>query len=244
MAAELDWHAWHRQYDDPASSLSGRLAVVRERLADRLRARAGAPTRLISMCAGDGRDTLPVLAAVAPQTTALLVELDPALGAAARRTATDLALRHVEVRCVDAGCSDAYAGGAAADLLLACGVFGNLPDRDVAVTVAALPTLLAPGAVVIWTRGRGGVSARSEDPEPSDAIRDLLRANDFEELSFERPPVALSCRGASVRRSARDVAPGAPLVPVRAGRDGVILRCAGRAEPRVGQDYPSPSDSR
>jgi hypothetical protein len=56
-----DWHAWHDEYDDPASSLSRRLVVVRRQVDAILRARPG-PTRLVSMCAGDGRDVLPVLA--------------------------------------------------------------------------------------------------------------------------------------------------------------------------------------
>ena len=40
----------------------------------------------------------------------------------------------------------------AADLLLLCGIFGNIPDADVERTVAALPALLADGGTVIWTR--------------------------------------------------------------------------------------------
>jgi hypothetical protein len=54
--------AWHDQYDDPGSSLSRRLSlVVRDVLRAELDARSG-PVRALSLCAGDGRDVLEVLA--------------------------------------------------------------------------------------------------------------------------------------------------------------------------------------
>ena len=46
----------------------------------------------------------------------------------------------------DAGTSDAYAGAVPADLVLACGVLGNVTPDDVAATIAFLPRLCAPGA--------------------------------------------------------------------------------------------------
>jgi len=76
-----DWHEWHRKYDDAASSLSRRLAEVRRQLGADLDARAAAgqrSVRLLSLCAGDGRDTIPVLAArPGLDVDACLVELDP-----------------------------------------------------------------------------------------------------------------------------------------------------------------------
>jgi hypothetical protein len=39
-----------------------------------------------------------------------------------------------------------------ADLLLLCGIFGNVSDGDVERTVAAVPSMLATGGTVIWTR--------------------------------------------------------------------------------------------
>ncbi len=76
-----DWHAWYGEYDDPGSELSRRLAVVRSELADVLADRTG-PVTLLSLCAGDGRDTLPELASSASPVTAVLVELDPDLAGA------------------------------------------------------------------------------------------------------------------------------------------------------------------
>lgn len=182
-----DWHAWHEEYDDPASSLSRRLEVVRSSLGALLVA-TDAPVRLVSMCAGDGRDTLPVLAAAGADVSAVLVELDPDLAEAARASARGLGLDRVEVRTADAGTTSSYHGAVPADVLLACGVFGNIADDAVAVTVARLPSLLAAGGHVIWTRGcRVPEDPSAFDGDPSELVRGLFAAAGFEEVAFVRP---------------------------------------------------------
>ncbi len=104
-----DWGEWYDEYDDPASSLSRRLADVRRLLAADLDARAAAgqrSVRLLSLCAGDGRDTIPVLAARPDlDVDACLVELDPVLADAARAAATAAGVE-VDVRTADAGAFD------------------------------------------------------------------------------------------------------------------------------------------
>src|SRR4051812_1708599 len=82
-----DWHEWYREYDDPASSLSERLAVVRSQLSSLLAAAAPGPVQLLGLCSGDGRDTLPVVAESGVEVTAVLVELDAELASAARGSA-------------------------------------------------------------------------------------------------------------------------------------------------------------
>ena len=76
-----DWHAWHDAYDDPGSSLAQRLRVVQARIAATLDAAPPGPLRALSMCAGQGRDLIPVLASHprGRDVTARLVELDPGL---------------------------------------------------------------------------------------------------------------------------------------------------------------------
>src|ERR671933_381909 len=120
-----DWVGWHEGYDVPESSLARRLVVVRRYLREALASRA-APPRLISICAGDGRDVLPVLASHdgGREVRAVLVELSPELVARARATAAGFDLPAVEVRTADAGATATYAGLEPADILLACGVFG------------------------------------------------------------------------------------------------------------------------
>ncbi len=107
-----DWVAWHRDYEDPSSSLARRLEVVQRELrtALALTRPADGESRLLSICAGDGRDVLPVLAERGRDVRALLVELDPLLCERARSSAAELGLTGVEIRTGDAGVTDAYRG--------------------------------------------------------------------------------------------------------------------------------------
>ena len=176
-----DWHDWHKQYDDPNSDLSHRREVVRRRLCEDLDRRTG-PLRLISMCAGQGLDVIPVLAKHAHRddTDALLVELDPTLAGIAEESARAAGLDRVRVLCADAALTTNYAGAVPADVILAVGIFGNISEADVQFTIESLPMLAAPGATVIWTRG-----LLEDDPNPK--IRRWFEDAGFEELSFDAP---------------------------------------------------------
>ena len=154
--AGRDWRAWHDAYDDPGSSLARRLAVVQARIAAALDAAPPGPLRAISVCAGQGRDLIPVLASHprGHDVTARLVELDPELAAAAGRAAAAAGLAGVEVVTGDASLTDAYAGLVPADLVLVCGVFGNISDSDIRRTALCCAQLCAAGGTVVWTRAR------------------------------------------------------------------------------------------
>jgi hypothetical protein len=186
-AVTKDWRQWHRGYDASNSSLARRLRVVQR---DLHRALAEAPCgedglrRLISMCAGDGRDVLPVLAHhdSGRAVEALLIELDPTLSQHARMTAADLGLPRVEVQTADAGATDTYLGLPPAHLVLACGVFGNITFNDVRRTIATLPALLVADGIVIWTRGR-----TDDGHDPSLDVRNCLSEHGFSEMSFTSP---------------------------------------------------------
>lgn len=182
-----DWRQWHRAYDDPNSSLARRLQVVQR---DLRRALTQAPRgedgvrRMISICAGDGRDVLPVLAQhdSGRAVEALLIELDPTLSQHARMTATNFGLPRVEVRTADAGATDTYLGIAPAHVVLACGVFGNITFNDVRRTIAALHALLVADGIVIWTRGRA-----DDGRDPSLEVRTRFSEHGFSEMSFTSP---------------------------------------------------------
>jgi predicted acetyltransferase/ADP-ribose pyrophosphatase YjhB (NUDIX family) len=180
--ATTDWVGWHAPYADPASALSRRLAVVQGHVARVLDATAPLPVRVLSVCAGDGRDLLGVLACRddANRVTATLVELDPELADRARAAAATARLVGVDVRTGDAGDPVEYSGAGPADLVLVAGVFGNVPDDDVRGTVRRLPGLCARGAVVIWTRHRN-------PPDLTPAIRGWFADAGFEEVAFEAP---------------------------------------------------------
>jgi len=150
-----DWARWHDRYDDPASSLSARLEAVQGMICAALDDAPPGPIRVVSLCAGDGRD-LAGATADHPRrgdVDAVLVELDPALAAraTARLAEAGIAGRVVQA---DAGHTDAVAGAVPADVLLLCGIFGNVTDDDIRATIDAVPQLCAPGATVLWTRHR------------------------------------------------------------------------------------------
>ncbi len=173
------WVRWHAPYDDPASSLSARLRAVQDAIRRRLDADDG-PVRAVSLCAGQGHDLLGVLRERpdAHRVTARLVELDPGNAAAARAAARDLP--GVEVVTGDASVVGVYAGAVPADLVLACGIFGNVTDADVRRTVTALPRLCAPAATVVWTRHR-------QPPDLTPAIREWFAAAGFAEEEWVAP---------------------------------------------------------
>jgi hypothetical protein len=54
----------------------------------------------------------------------------------------------------DASVTDHYEGLVPADIVLACGIFGNITDEDIERVVEFCPQLCATGGTVIWTRGR------------------------------------------------------------------------------------------
>ncbi len=139
------------------------------------------------MRAGDGRDTLPVLAASDRRVDACLVELDPALVDRARRTALAARL-DLDVRNGDAGARATFADRLPVDVLMLCGVFGNVTDDDVKHTVRAARSMLAPGGAVIWTRGsRVQDDATLQADDPALWVRGLFWAAGFEEVAFVQP---------------------------------------------------------
>ena len=177
-----DWLEWHGPYDDPSSELSRRLRAVQGLVAAALDASPPGPVDLVSMCAGQGRDVCGVLRdhPRRKDVRALLVERDERNVAVARELSADLRA-DVEVRAMDAGSSDSYAGFLPATIVLVCGVFGNISDADIENTIDALPMLCATDATVIWTRHRGA-------PDLTPRIREWFGAAGFTEDAFVAPP--------------------------------------------------------
>jgi hypothetical protein len=149
-----DYAAWHDDYDRPGSALHLRLLVVQDLIATALDELPAGPVRVISMCAGQGRDVIGVARRHrrGRDLTGLLVEADPRNAAAARAAIAAAGLDGLTVAEGDAGRVGAYAGAVPADLVVACGIFGNVSDEDVRRTIGFIPSLCAPGAWVFWTR--------------------------------------------------------------------------------------------
>jgi hypothetical protein len=184
-----EWVQWHRGYDGD-QPLARRLQVVRECIRRALDACPPGPIRLVSMCAGDGRDLLGELPGHprVADVSARLVELDPELVRRGQERAAAAGLQSVGFVRGDAGISDAYAGAVPADLLLVCGVFGNVTDEDIEGTITHLPGLCAPSATVIWTRGRFA-------PDLTPSIRAWFAAAGFAEEVFIAVPDSLASVG-------------------------------------------------
>lgn len=124
MSGTRDYEDWHRRYDDAGSDLSWRLRGVRHHLHAALDRHPG-EMRVLSVCAGDGRDVLEVLSvrSDADRVSAVLLELHPGLAQRARDVAAATGLTGIEVRAVDAGVSDTYLGAVPADVVLLVGIF-------------------------------------------------------------------------------------------------------------------------
>jgi len=184
--SERDWFDWHRPYDEPGSPLAVRLGLVQGRLRHALDTAASGEIRVASLCAGQGRDVIGVLAEHPRRehVRARLVERDPRNTAVARQLAAAAGLGghrgNVEVVTGDASVSDAYLGIAPADVVLACGIFGNVPETDIERTIGLLPMLCTTGATVIWTRHR-------REPDLTGTVRGWFAATGFEEVGFDAP---------------------------------------------------------
>ena len=178
-----DWAEWHRHYDDPTSGLTRRLAVVKSRLGEALDLTGADKPQVLSLCAGEGRDVVPVLASrrSGRVPAALLVEREPGLAQRARDAAAAARLKEVEVRCADAGDLGILRGFWPVEVLMLCGIFGHFNDVDLKGVVASLPQLVRGGGTVIWTRGRS-------DPDMRPVVRGWFREAGLPELSFDGDP--------------------------------------------------------
>jgi hypothetical protein len=178
----VDWENWHAEYDHPGSELELRLRLVQAHVAGWLDGIGDRRVKVVSACAGQGRDLIPVLAQSPRrgQVSTVLLELDEGNASAAEDLAHAAGLEDVEVRRTDAGDLDSYGGAAPADLVMFCGVFGNIPEADIRRTVAAIPALCAAGALVMWTRTRS-------EPDLTPAIRGWFTHAGLEEQAFEAP---------------------------------------------------------
>jgi hypothetical protein len=204
----VDWVAWHAAYDDPGSSLRARLKLVEQHVAAALDRAPAGPIRLVSLCAGQGRDVIETLPdhPRRDDVSAVLVEADAANVAWARDAASAARLIQVEVRQADASRVASFADALPADVLLLCGIFGNVSMADIERTATAAPALCAPGATVIWTRHR-------REPDLTPQIRAWFTAAGFEEVAFGSPESAprTGVGAAVLRDTGGAVLPEGPL---------------------------------
>jgi hypothetical protein len=154
---EIDWFAWHTLYDDPTSKRAKRLSRMQSAVLQALISHGPGSIDLLSVCAGQGREIVGALeqfprpADVAVTT----IELDPRNAGYARAAVERAGAGRVESIVADAGLRTHYTGGRAYDVLLLCGVFGNLVLSDIERTADLAAAVVRPGGRVVWTRHRG-----------------------------------------------------------------------------------------
>lgn len=170
----MDWYSWHEVYDSP---LGGRLQVVQTQIDAALATMSEGTIRIISICAGQAHDIVGSLQQFDRRrdVEALLVELDERNAEAARQRIAHASLTGITVKVADAGITDVYQGMVPANVILACGVFGSLTDRDIERTVGLLPTLASPDAQVVWTANRAA-------PGLWDTVRTAFDRHGFREV--------------------------------------------------------------
>lgn len=177
---ERDWLDWHRVYDDPSSPFVWRLHTVQFQISKTCSERSPGPIRVISMCAGQGHDLIGVLSGHPRRddVLALLVERDERNVALARRAAAQAGLNGFTVMAGDASNSSSYADAVPCDLILACGMLGNIDPSGLPALIDEFLRLSAEGAIVIWTYNR-------LTPQKAQALREMFAAAGYEELAYE-----------------------------------------------------------
>lgn len=202
QAESRDWKPWFAAYDDPDSPLAQRLAVVRRGIRRALDEAPAGDVKVLSLCAGEGRDLIPVLAEHPRRADvrARLIEFDPVIAQVARDSVLAAGLEGtVEVVTGDAADPALFGGYAPADLLLLCGIFGNISEADIHTTVANSAGLTARGGTAIWTRHR-------KDPAVVPRIHEWFAEAGFSDL-WESDPELPTTIYVAANRQERDPAP-------------------------------------
>lgn len=133
-----------------------RLLAVQKHLAECLDIAPPGSVRIISICAGDGRDVIGVLGSHQRRkdVSAWLVELNRKSVAAGVRHTISAGLENaVNFLNEDATLYLTYKNITPSDILLLCGVWGHVPTDERVQLVGAIASLCKPGSTVTWTRG-------------------------------------------------------------------------------------------
>ncbi|MEX2306169.1 MAG: class I SAM-dependent methyltransferase [Pirellulales bacterium] len=178
------WSGWpERAYQ--RERYQQRLESVQKHLAECLAIAPQGPVRIISICAGDGRDVIGVLRTHprVADVKAWLVELNPESVALGMRQATSAGLEsRITFLNQDATVYETYKNIAPADIVLACGVWGHVPPEGRVTLVRALAALCKPGGTVLWSRGV------SKGMHRLDAVESLFLSPSWEKVALNLTP--------------------------------------------------------
>lgn len=202
-ARELrDWKDWFASYDDPESPLVKRLAVVQQGIKRAIDEAPPGVISILSLCAGEGRDLIPVLAEHPRRADvrARLIEFDPVIAQVARDSVASAGLGAiVDVVTGDAADPTLFGDYAPANLLMLCGIFGNITEADIQKTVTRAAHLTALGGTAMWTRHR-------HDPATIPRIHGWFIAAGFSDL-WESDPELPTVIYVAANRQEREPTP-------------------------------------
>jgi amino acid adenylation domain-containing protein len=179
----MDWNEWYKQYDS-LPSLQARLRLVCEQIAATLDDCPAGPIRIVSICAGDGRDVIHTVQNHRRRNdvTALLLDNHGESIARGRAAAEQAGLaRQLQFIETDAARAGNYAGAVPADLVLLSGFLGHLRHENVPHLIESLPMLCRTGGWIIWNRHL----VLHQGREQVLVIRELFRRTKFEEILFK-----------------------------------------------------------
>lgn len=162
------------------TSYRKRLRVVQDHIAECLDRAERGPVRVVSICAGDGRDVVGVLETHERRedVSAWLVELDPKSVEAgiAARDATNLK-KQVTFVLGDATDFATFKNILRCDIVVVCGVWGHVPPEERLRLVQALGKFCKPGGFVVWSRRMDRGQFRFAD------VQSLFESNSFERVN-------------------------------------------------------------
>jgi hypothetical protein len=172
-------HAYRREH------YQHRLAAVQAHFATCLDSAGQGSLRVVSLCAGDGRDVIGVLQSHRRRddVSAWLIELDRQSVADGRRHVQASGLEKV-VQFINADATDysTYKDFVPCDVILVCGVWGHVPAEERAGLVRGLAAFCKPGGSVVWTRGISKGVSRLED------IQSQFEAASWEQVDVSATP--------------------------------------------------------
>ncbi|MCP1479320.1 class I SAM-dependent methyltransferase family protein [Pseudomonas chlororaphis] len=202
----MNWQSWHENYRD-FSPLQARLVEVSRQVAEAIDSMASPHVQILSLCAGDGRDLLQALSSVqaGKAVDATLIEFDQALVDQGRRAfAAQGWGDSVRFRCADATLFSTYRDLPKVELVMVCGVFGNVRNEHVQRLIGALPGFCRPGARVVWTRS---LNEFDDGEAAADHIRRCFVRSGFREAVFARTPEGTFAVGSFIYEGEQECLP-------------------------------------
>lgn len=178
----IDWNQWHTGYETSAS-LQARLKAVSEQITIAINDCPPGPIKIISLCAGDGRDILLALQNHPRRKDVSASLVDNHLESIER--GRELALKtgltkQIHFLHADAGLGETYADIGHANVVLLSGFLGHLRHGDALNLISKLPMVVKTNGSVIWNRH----VVLHDGAEQVARIRGAFRSHHFDEEHF------------------------------------------------------------